>query len=250
MCGRYVARRADPEVANIYGATVVGDPPGPSYNVAPTQQVRVVLDRAPAGSGETTDHHDGQEDHGAQDGAQRQLRSVRWGLIPSWAKDKKIGNRLVNARSESITEKPAFKRAAARRRCVVPADGYYEWEATADGKQPYFLHLDEQPLSMAGLYELWPDPDKEPDDPARWVWTMTVLTTTATDAAGQIHERSPLVLPDGMIDDWLNPTLTDLGAVRELVAAVPNPELQPYPVSRDVNNVRNNRPDLLQPVHA
>lgn len=246
MCGRYVARRADPDVANLYGATVIGDPPRPSYNVAPTQQVRVVLDRSPGSSGarETSDHHDDRDD------TVRQLRTVRWGLIPSWAKDRKIGNRLVNARSESITEKPAFKRAAARRRCVVPADGYYEWEPTADGKQPYYLHLDEQPLSMAGLYELWPDPEKDHDDPDRWVWTMTVLTTTATDAAGQIHERSPLVLPAGMIDDWLNPTLVDLDKVRELVAAVPNPELQPYPVSRDVNNVRNNRPDLLQPVHV
>jgi putative SOS response-associated peptidase YedK len=246
MCGRYVARRSDPEIANIYGGTVIGDPPGPSYNVAPTQSVRVVIDRAPAtnGAGETTDHHHG------QDAVQRQLRTVKWGLLPSWAKDRKIANRLVNARSESITDKPAFKRAAARRRCIVPADGYYEWEATADGKQPYFLHLDERPLSMAGLYELWPDPDKDTDDPARWVWTMTVLTTTATDAAGQIHDRSPLVLPTGMIDDWLDPILTDLDKVRDLVAAVPNPELQPYPVSRDVNNVRNNRPDLLQPIHV
>ncbi len=113
------------------------------------------------------------------------------------------------------------------------------------------LHAGDDVLDMAGLYELWPDPTKDKDDPDRWRWTMTVLTTTATDgAAGQIHDRSPLVLPAGMIDDWLDPELTDLAKVRELVAAVPDPTLQPYAVSRKVNSVRNNGPELLEPVHV
>lgn len=171
--------------------------------------------------------------------------------MPAWSKEpKKIGAKLINARSETITSKPAFRRAAAHRRCLVPADGYYEWEAVEDGKQPYFLHFGDQVLAMAGLYELWPDPAKDADDPTRWLWTMTVLTTTATDAAGEIHDRSPVVLPAEMIDDWLNLELTDTGRVRDLLAAVPNPTLQPDPVSRKVNSVRNNGPELLQPVHT
>lgn len=100
---------------------------------------------------------------------ERQLRPVQWGLVPSWSRDTKIGSRLINARSETITEKPAFRQAAAHRRCLVPADGYYEWEATDDGKQRYFLHFGEVLLAMAGLYELWPDPAKDHDDPDRWL---------------------------------------------------------------------------------
>lgn len=131
---------------------------------------------------------------------------------------------------------------------MVPADGYYEWQATETGKQPYFLHLDDTVLNMAGLYELWRDPDKANNDPARWLWTCTVLTTTAQDAAGQIHDRSPLVLPDDLLAEWLDPKLTDRDTVREMIGSVPPPVLTPYPVSKAVNNVRNNRPDLLTPV--
>jgi putative SOS response-associated peptidase YedK len=243
MCGRYVSRRGDDEVAGLYGAEVIGEPTRPSWNVAPQQTVRVVLERSPATTAQQLD-----ADAPPAAAPHRQLRHVRWGLVPAWAKDAKIGNKLINARSETITEKPAFKRAAAHRRCLVPADGYYEWEATPDGKQPYYLHAGEDLLAMAGLYELWPDPAKDKDAPDRWKWTSTVLTTTATDAAGQIHERSPLVLPASMIDDWLDTNLTDLAKVRDLVAAVPNPTLQPYRVSRKVNSVRNNGPELLEPV--
>lgn len=244
MCGRYVMRRDDDEISTLYGAQVIGDPPGPSWNVAPRQQVRVVLERA---AGKDSDHDQVDEGDGQP---QRQLRTAQWGLVPSWSKDQKIGAKLINARSETITEKPAFRRAAAHRRCLVPADGYYEWEAVDDGKQPYFLHSGNQVLAMAGLYELWPDPTKDADDPTRWLWTMTVLTTTATDAAGEIHDRSPVVLPSDLINDWLNPELTDTGKVRDLLAAVPSPTLQPDPVSRNVNSVRNNGPALLQPVHT
>ena len=170
------------------------------------------------------------------------------GLVPAWSKEAKLG-RLINARAETVTQKPSFRTAAAKRRCVLPADGYYEWQATPEGKQPYFLH-DDKVLNMAGLYELWRDPAKDNDDPTRWLWTATVLTTTATDAAGQIHDRSPLVLPDTMVADWLDPKLTDPQTVRELIDSVPAPVLNPYPVSKAVNNVRNNSPELLTPVHA
>ncbi|WP_027506945.1 SOS response-associated peptidase [Rhodococcus sp. UNC23MFCrub1.1] len=227
MCGRYASTRSDDDLSSIFDAAVaLGEAPEPSYNVAPTDPVRIVLER-------------GEE--------ARQLRTVRWGLIPSWAKDRKIASRLINARSETITEKPAFRKAAAKRRCLVPADGYYEWEKREGKKIPHFLHTDGV-LAMAGLYELWPDPALPEDDPGKWVWTTTVLTTTATDALGHIHDRSPVVVPADMRDAWLDPALTDLGAVADLVQSMPEPHLSPYEVSTAVNSVRNNGPQLLEPV--
>ena len=234
MCGRFASTQSDAELRDAFRvAEVVGEQLDPSYNVAPTQPVRTVLERAPR------DEPDARP--------VRQVRTAFWGLVPSWAKDRKIGSRLINARMETITEKPSFKAAAARRRCLVPADGYFEWEKRDGAKVPHFLHGDGV-LGMAGLYELWPDPEREADDPQRWVWTTTVLTTTASDVLGHIHDRSPVVIPPAMQDAWLDPNLTDTERVCELLDAVPEPRLQPYEVSTVVNNVRNNAPDLLRPV--
>ncbi len=235
MCGRYATIRNDDQITSQFAVeTVVGDDPGPSYNVAPTQTARVVLT------------HAGRDQPAAE--AQRSLRSCRWGLIPSWAKDPKIGNKMINARAETVTGKPAFKAAAKRRRLLVPADGYFEWEKTATGKQPYFLHRDGEVLAFAGLYELWPDPERAEDDPDRWVWSFTVLTTTAPDALGHIHDRSPVVLPASFWDTWLDPAMTEPGDVTALLNSVPEPRLEPRPVSTLVNSPRNNRPDLLDEV--
>ncbi|MBY4035876.1 SOS response-associated peptidase [Rhodococcus fascians] len=234
MCGRYASTRSDSDLQAVFEiAETVGDEVPPSYNVAPTQTIRTVLERAPKDEPESD--------------AVRQLRSVRWGLIPSWAKDAKIGSRLINARSETITEKPSFKKAASRRRCIIPADGYYEWEKRDGAKVPYFLH-EQGVLAMAGLYELWRDPTKADDDEDRWVWSATVLTSPAADALGHIHDRSPVVLPPELRASWLDPTLTDLGEVSELLAAIPEPRLEPYEVSTAVNSVKNNNPELLTPV--
>lgn len=234
MCGRYAATRPDDELASLYGAAVIGEPLRPSWNVAPTQQVRAIVEHAPKDEPDAA--------------VERQLRTFRWGLVPGWAKDPKIGAKMINYRVETITEKTSFKRAAAARRCLLPSDGYYEWEPRPEGKQPFFLHLDEQVLSMAGLYKLWRDHSKDDDDPERWLWSATVITNAARDAAGEIQDRSPLIIPDDMIADWLDPGTTDLDRVREMVAAVPPPALQPYPVSKAVNSVRNNGPELLAPV--
>ncbi|OZD33904.1 SOS response-associated peptidase [Rhodococcus sp. 06-1477-1B] len=234
MCGRYASTRSDSDLQAVFDiAETVGDEVPPSYNVAPTQTIRTVLERAPKDEPESD--------------AVRQLRSVRWGLIPSWAKDAKIGSRLINARSETITEKPSFKKAASRRRCIIPADGYYEWEKRDGAKVPYFLH-EQGVLAMAGLYELWRDPTKADDDEDRWVWSATVLTSPAADALGHIHDRSPVVLPPELRASWLDPTLTDLNEVSELLAAIPEPRLEPYEVSTAVNSVKNNSPELLTPV--
>ncbi|WP_432514523.1 SOS response-associated peptidase [Kineococcus sp. SYSU DK001] len=241
MCGRYARSRSDDELADLFDVgELVGEPPPPSYNIAPTQEARVVLERAP------------READGPGPGAvTRQLRTLRWGLVPVWAKDVKIGNRMANARAETVTEKPAFKRAAAKRRLLVPADGYYEWEEREGRtrKVPHFLHAgDDEVLAFAGLYELWPDPAKEEDDPDRWLWTFTILTTRASDALGHIHDRAPVVVPPDMRDDWLDPTLTDLDLVRQVLDAVPEPRLETHEVSTAVNSPRNDSPDLLTPV--
>jgi putative SOS response-associated peptidase YedK len=239
MCGRYASTKTDAELATAFQvAEVVGEESEPSWNVAPTQRVRAVVERAPKNQ--------------PQAPASRQLRQLTWGLAPSWAKDVKIGNKMINARVETLLAKPAFKAAAKRRRCVVPADGYYEWMKVDNKKVPYFLHAaDGQPLAMAGLYEVRPDPDLPEDDPDRWLWTCTIVTTTATDTTGHIHDRSPLVIPPGdLLDAWLDPTLDVPDDVQALINSLPEPHLEPYEVSTAVNNVRNNGPHLLEPANT
>jgi putative SOS response-associated peptidase YedK len=199
MCGRFATTQTDDELLQVFGAReVLGERLPPSCNVAPTQAVRVVVERAPREAPETT--------------PVRQLRTARWGLVPSWSRGPKIGSRLINARMETITEKPSFTAAAAaaaaaRRRAIVPCSGYYESAQREGTKVPYFLHGDGV-LAMAGLYELWPNPDLPDDDPNKWMWTVTVLTTTATDAAGHIHDSAPVILPPALRGHWLDPTLT------------------------------------------
>jgi putative SOS response-associated peptidase YedK len=235
MCGRYANARRDQEIADRFHiAELIGDELDPSWNVAPTNDVRAVLER----------------DEGSH--AMRQLRTLRWGLVPSWAKDVKIGSRMINARVETITEKPAFRKAASRRRLIVPMDGYYEWQVPESGKgrkQPFYLtDPDGAPLAAAGLYELWRDPTKSDKDSDRWLWSLTVITTNATDTLGQIHDRSPLLLPDDKWDAWLDPELTDPDQVDALIASIPEPHLAPVKVDMAVGNVRNDSPDLVRPV--
>lgn len=226
MCGRYANSRHDGDLLRDFAVASVVDPaPPPSWNIAPTDPGRVVLERMVTGQPD------------------RQLRTLRWGLVPSWAKDLKIGARLINARSETVTEKSAFKTAASRRRCLVPAEGYYEWLATDDGKVPYFLHGD-RTLGFAGLYEI----RRDVDDPETWLWTYSIVTCTAHDALGHIHDRSPVVVPEAMQAEWLDPELTDLAKVRELLASISPPVLDVHEVSREVNTVANNGPQLVAPV--
>jgi len=179
--------------------------------------------------------------------------------VPSWAKDKSVGSRMFNARIESVTEKPAFKRAFMKRRCILPADGYYEWykpEAPKATKQPFFIHDGSgSALAFAGLYELWRDPaveDKE--DPAAWLWSATILTTASVGGLHRIHDRMPVVVPAGRYDQWLDP---DFGSragesdeLLRLLDADRDLNLDTYPVSTAVNSVRNNGPELVAPVEA
>lgn len=237
MCGRYASSRRDAELASELDlSTVVGEELPPSWNVAPTQDGRVVLERRR------------RDDPNAE--PVREIRTMRWGLVPSWAKDPHVGSKMINARIETVTDRPAYQAAASRRRCLVPADGYFEWERRPgrEGTVPHFLHGNGEPLMFAGLYELWRNPDVPEADSARWLATFTILTTTAPDALGHIHERSPVVIPPELRGDWLDPDLTEVGKVRGLLAQVPEPGFAAYEVSARVNDHRNNGPDLVEPV--
>lgn len=220
MCGRYASSANPDDLASYFR---VEEPPEevlpPSYNVAPTDSVYVVMHRHEA----------------------RQLRVVRWGLVPSWAKEAKGGARLINARRETVRDKPAFRAAYQRRRCLVPADGYYEWQNDAGRKQPYFLvQHDRSPLAMAGLYEVWRAPDSS------LLWTCTIVTTEAADELGHIHDRTPMLVPTEAWDRWLDPAVDDPGDDL-LVPGAPG-VLDAWPVSPAVGNVRNNGPELVAPL--
>jgi putative SOS response-associated peptidase YedK len=236
VCGRYVSVKSDDDLTSEFDVDeVVGESPPPSWNVAPTDPVPVIVQRRP---------------HGDDDAEPvRQLRTVRWGLVPSWSKARTGGAKMINARIETVTQKPAFKTAAARRRCLVPALGYYEWQQTDGGKVPYFLHEpDGSLLAMAGLYELWRDPALADDDPARWLWTCTIITQQATDLLGEIHDRNPVVVPPELRGQWLDCSSQDAATAARLLELIPEARLEPYVVSGAVGNVKNNGPELIEPV--
>lgn len=241
MCGRYAASRSPDDLVEEFEVERVetgGRSLDPDFNVAPSKEVYAVLERA---------HRDEEAPH-------RSLRILTWGLVPSWAHDPSIGNRLINARLETASSKPAFRRAFSRRRCLVPADGYYEWytpeqaePGTKPRKQPFYIHRrDGRPLALAGLYEFWRAPDADPDDPASWRTTMTLLTTSAPDDTGRIHDRAPLMIDRAHWAAWLDPSTTDPEQVRHVLEAAAPGRLEAYPVSTAVNNVRNNGPGLVE----
>lgn len=238
MCGRYSVSRDADELAREFEVDRVDvrEKLEPDYNVAPSRQVPIIVDRFPGG------------DEDAK--PERRLTRVRWGLVPAWAKDIKVGYKMINARVETAHEKPAYRRPFARRRCLLPADGYYEWYGEVKGKkQPFFIRpRNGAVLAMAGLYEIWRDPSKEEDDPDRFLWTCTVLTTTAEDSVGQIHDRMPLMLEPKKYGDWLDPRVTDVDKVRSLLIPAAPGRLEAYPVSPAVNSVKNNSPDLMAPL--
>jgi putative SOS response-associated peptidase YedK len=247
MCGRYASFRDAQDLADAFAVS----PPDvaddarllpASWNLAPTDPVRIVVERA--------------EDSAAR----RSMRVVRWGLVPPWAKDPSIGSRMINARAETLVDKPAFRKAAAARRCLVPAEGYYEWQTrTSAGrdddpvgrrpaKQPFWIHrADSGVLAFAGLYELWRDPARDDDDPLRWLVTMAIVTDAAQGALAAIHDRRPVVLRPELWDAWLDPHLTEPDRVADLLRHRP-PELVAQPVSPEVNRVGNDGPQLIEPV--
>ncbi|MEU7017593.1 SOS response-associated peptidase [Streptomyces sp. NPDC046385] len=240
MCGRYASSRSPQDLTRLFDVTEwrPEETLAPSWNVAPTDAVYAVLERGA--------REDGEE-------VRRELRALKWGLVPSWAKDPKGGARMINARVETVHEKPAYRRAFAKRRCLLPADGFYEWDPVKDEatgkvrKQPYFIRpADGQVMAMAGLYEFWRDPEvADSHDPAAWLTTCTIITTDATDAAGRVHPRMPLALSPDHYDTWLDPHHTDTADLRALLTQPADGRLTAHPVSPAVNNVRNNGPHLV-----
>ena len=243
MCGRYASSRKPEDLLEEFEIVEsrIPAPLAPDFNVAPTKEVYAVVERPPS------------EDKQAD--PRRQLRVFTWGLIPSWAKDPAIGSRMINARMETVAEKPSFRRAFAARRCLLPADGYFEWYPTSEHtlagkpkKQPFFIHpKDGSSLAMAGLYEIWRDQAIAEDEPGAFRWTCTVLTTEAEDSLGHIHDRMPLMVEPDRWSSWLDPRAPKDSLLSLLVPAQQG-ALEAYPVSTAVGNVRNNGPELLDPL--
>jgi len=225
MCGRFVQTQEAENYGAYFSVDVVKtDAMLSSWNVAPTKQVYAVAE------------HKGE----------RQLGTFRWGLVPFWAKDAKIGARLINARVETAADKPAFRDSFAARRCIIPAEGFYEWEPKDRGKLPhYFFDVDRRPLALAGLWASWKDPDS--GDQIR---TCTILTGEPNDVVEPIHDRMPVVLSEAVWDPWLDPGITDPGVIGDLLAVSTGPELVEHAVSTLVNRVANDVPELITPLES
>ena len=219
MCGRYTLRTPVEKLAEEFGFDATSVELPPNYNVAPTQEVAAVL----------------------SEGGERRLELLRWGLIPSWADDPGIGSRMINARAETAPEKPSFRRAFRERRCLIPADGFYEWKRMNGTKQPYYIRMREgRPFAFAGLWEGWKD-DGGPE-----IRSCAILTTAPNALAGEIHDRMPVILPAGAYDAWLDPEAEKEELVA-LLAPYPEAEMEAYPVSRFVNSPSNNDPRCIEP---
>jgi putative SOS response-associated peptidase YedK len=217
MCGRYVLASPGKVIAGYFGLAAVPVYP-PRYNIAPTMDALVVRETP---------------------GGERGAAMLRWGFVPSWAKDPAIGSRMINARAESVVDRPAFRAAFRRRRCLVPADGFYEWQPVAGGrKQPYFIRLvSGAPLALAGLWEEWRGPAGDA------IATFTIVTTAANEALRAIHDRMPVLIAPADHDEWLsspNPSA--------LLAPWAGEPLEVRPIGQRVNSVRNDSSDLVERV--
>ncbi|MCU0491165.1 MAG: SOS response-associated peptidase [Chloroflexaceae bacterium] len=220
MCGRFTLHTSGAAVARQFELAEVPEL-APRYNIAPTQDVPVVRAAEPG----------------------RALHMLRWGLIPSWAKDASIGVKMINARAETLAEKPAFRTALARRRCLVLADGFYEWQGSAGKKQPFYFHMDDsQPFAFAGLWERW----RGPNDAV--VESCTIITTEANELLRTVHDRMPVILPPESYALWLDPAMHDAGPLLNLLQPFPAEEMASQPVSPLVNRVTNDGPECIAPL--
>lgn len=217
MCGRYTLATPVGRLAEEFGFDSSSTEFRTSYNVAPTRQVPVVL----------------------AEGGKRRLEMLRWGLVPSWADDPGIGARMINARSETAPEKPSFRRAFRDRRCLIPADGFYEWKRENGGKQPYYFRMQGgRPFAFAGLWESWTK-DGE-------IRSCAILTTAANEVVAGIHDRMPVILPSRHYEAWLDPE-AERDELNDLLVPYPGDDLETYPVSRFVNSPGNDDPRCIEP---
>jgi putative SOS response-associated peptidase YedK len=251
MCGRFVSARKRLELLEEFAVERdrVTEDRDPDYNVAPTKRIYAVLDRRDDDTPQEGDRGVAQQEQAEQ---KRELRLLRWGLVPFWAKSIQGGARMINARAETVAVKPAFRAAFSRRRCIIPADGYYEWQAAGKVKQPYYIYrTDGGILAFAGIYELWRDESVPADHERAWYWSAAIITTDAKDEIGKIHDRTPMVIAPESWADWLDPANNE----KELLLATMLPAmasgaggLTSHSVSTAVNSVRNNGPDLVEPL--
>jgi putative SOS response-associated peptidase YedK len=219
MCGRFMQERPVSDLAEIFGAEPLVDDPGGRYNIAPTDEAIVVVER---------------DDR-------RALTSYRWGLIPHWAEDARIASRTFNARAESVATMSAFRESFRRRRCLVPVDGFYEWRREGSVRQPYrIFRADGRPLALAGLWSGWRNPDT--DEVRR---TFTIVTTTPNAVVAELHDRMPVIIPDEAWGRWLDPRPAEPGELRALLEPTDAVLLEIAPASRLVNDVRHDGPELL-----
>jgi putative SOS response-associated peptidase YedK len=241
VCGRFVSSNTPDRIASYFGASFDNDPDndpeataetptiealGENYNVAPTNDIYAVV---------------------ADAQAHPVVRAFHWGLVPSWAKDVKIGSKMINARAETLAEKPAFKSLFRSKRVIVPMDGFYEWKVVPGqkAKQPYFIHRrDGDPLAVAGLWAVWRDKAAGPDAP--WLHSCTVITTAANATMAPVHDRMPVLLPPTVWQQWLDPDNHDLESLSALLVPAPDDLLVMHPVSTAVNSVRNKGPELIE----
>jgi putative SOS response-associated peptidase YedK len=220
MCGRFMQERPVSELAEIFEAEPLADDPGGRYNIAPTDEALVVVQR---------------DDR-------RAITAYRWGLVPHWAPDAKIAARTFNARAESIASMPAFRDSFRRKRCLVPVDGFYEWRRQERIRQPYrIFRADGRPLVLAGLWDGWKNP--ETGDIRR---TFTIVTTTPNSVVAELHNRMPVIVPDDAWARWLDPRPSEPGELRALLEPTEAVALEIVPASRLVNDVRNDGPELLR----
>jgi putative SOS response-associated peptidase YedK len=252
VCGRFVQVSSPELLVERFGVDELATPRHePSYNVAPRATVYAVRDRV--GGGGSADRRrkagacDG--DHRDQDDTRRRyLSELRWGLIPSWAKDPKIGDRMINARAESLADKPAYERAFRRHRCLVPADGFYEWQRHGSRKQPIFIHRrDGEPMAFAGLWAAWRDGSVTD---AEWLRSCAIVTTSANGTVAPLHDRMPVVLEERDWDRWLDPVSGDVEALARLLRPVSDELLVAYPVGTAVNSADNDGPELVTRVEV
>ena len=222
MCGRFSQQRPASELSEIFAAEPLADELGPRYNVAPTDEAFVVVQRE----------------------ERRGLTAYRWGLIPHWATDARSGSKMFNARAETLTTSPVFREAFKRKRCLIPVDGFYEWKREGAIRQPYRItRADGLPLALAGLWTGWRDPAT---DTVRR--TFTIITTTPNDALGDLHDRMPVVVDADAWERWLDPSPADPGELLGLLAPNETVDLEVYPVERFVNDVRRDGPELIVPL--
>ncbi len=220
MCGRFTLIHGLEDILYYYNINETDIPYQISFNIAPSQAVTAVI----------------------SDGTANRIGQLRWGLVPSWAKEAKIGYKMINARAETIDEKPAFKKLLSRRRCLIPADSFFEWKKTADRKIPMRIHLKDEPIfSFAGLWDRWEKGDKP-------LHTCTIITTKANALMSDIHERMPVILNKESEEEWLNPELKDPKQLKSLLIPYDSAGMEAYEVSSIVNSPKNNQPEIILPV--